>query len=205
MQEPLNPLERVIGLLLEPRKTLTYIRKNPDLLMPVIIIFLVNLFALPIQETTQDFSRMFQIPASRTFLFFVQISSAYLGWLIIGAIYLLFSRILGGTAGYRQMLSLAGYLQFIPLLGTLIITPVLAFTGNLITFSPAIFMDYQQRLFTPLGAFLERFDLLNLYSLFLLGLGFIIIAGISRTKTIFLLGFFWLMGTIFSVLGTLIF
>jgi len=204
VEERLNIVEKVVGLLLEPRKTLEYLGKKPDLLGPVIILFLVNLFGLPIQEYSQALLQSVQLPASRALTFSVQIFAAYLGWLIISLIYLGLTRVLGGKANYRQMLCLSGYIQFIALLGTLIKTPVLAISGNLITFSPAIFLDLQQRLYSPFGAFLERFDLLNLYSLFLLGLGFIIIAGLSKTKTILLLGFFWIMGTIFSVLGAII-
>jgi len=204
VEERLNLVERVVGLLIEPRKTLNYIGENPDLLGPIIIIFLVNLFSLPIQEYSQDLLEMVQLPASRSLVFSVQIFAAYLGWLLIGAIYLGLTRILGGVANYRQLLALSGYIQFIALLGTMIKTPVLALTGNLITFSPAIFLEFQQRFYTPLGALLERFDLLNLYSLFLLGLGFFIIARLSRKRTIVLIGFFWVWGTIFSVLGAMI-
>jgi len=203
MEKRLNLIERVVGLLIEPHKTLKYIGENPDLLGPVIIIFLVNLFAIPIQEYSQDLLERLQVPASRSLMFTAQIFAGYLGWLIIGAIYLAITRVLGGTANFRQLLALSGYIQFIALLGIMVKTPVLAITGNLITFSPAIFLEVQERIYTPLGAMLERFDLLNLYSLFLLGLGFITIARLSLKKTIILMGFFWIWGTIFSVLGAM--
>ncbi len=205
MDPTINPLGRALGLLIEPRRILDDIRRKPDLLGPVIIVLLGALFALPVQEYSQQIYDIYPMPLPRYLSLFTQSLAALLGWLLMGLIYLIFTRILGSRISYRHLLSLTGYIQFIPLLGNLIGTAGLVLTGHLITLSPAFFLDHQDRLYSPLGAFLERFNIIYLVTLFLLGMGLHRVAGLSRLRVSLLIIFFWVVGTVFSVMGAFLF
>ncbi|GEM_PF-1244317 len=205
MEPNTNPLGRALGLLIEPRRIMDEIRGKPDLLGPVIILILGSIFALPVQEYTQQIYDIYPMPLPRYLSLFTQSIAALLGWLLMGLLYLIFTRILGSKTSYRHLLSLTGYIQFIPLLGNLIRTAGLVLTGHLITLSPAFILDYQDRLYSPLGALLERFNIIYLLTLFLLGMGLHRVAGLSRLRASLLIIFFWVLGTVFSVMGAFLF
>lgn len=212
MENNMTALEKIAGIFLEPVRVMKSIKLRPDLLIPFFIFLLIAIVNVPLQEELDVLLGATTHPlmaevegAGWTFLLTI---SSFLGtmlsWFFLGAVYLLLARLLGGTTNYRQMLSVTGYASLVNLVYNLLSLIGLRLGGFLLTLNPSVLLPLEERLNTTLGLLLSRFDILGIYYLVLIGLGLIYVAGLGKYRALAIMLFFWMAGTIFHLLLSLI-
>lgn len=99
--------------------------------------------------------------------------SAFVMWLM-------FTTIAGGKAGYGQYMAIVVHGMFIAVVGAVVTLPLLVSTGNLeISLSPALFLAEDVKRNSFLYMALAKLDVFNLWTMAVAGIG---VAAVNRTR-----------------------
>jgi hypothetical protein len=172
----------ILGMIAQPyimpsirESTVSYLSKIP------------NLPDGTIDKVTESFDKAqdngFLKNLGTTLLGVVFIKAVLAFFFVVTIIFLVGSILFGGTAKYIKVMSLYAWIMPIWILGAIIVTPLMiAKQTFIVSLSPAMLIPYDPS--SSLFYFLRNFSIFNIWAIIVLGIGFSVIYGISRTKGI---------------------
>lgn len=221
-----SSFQRVVGVLFSPNETFASIARQPDWLVPLVIILVVSLvagivfaqrvdFAGPMREQMEQNPRMSPDQIDRA----VRIGSAgakifaycspvvsIIFLLIIAGILLLAFRVMGGEGDFRQAFSVTAYSWMPGIIKSIILTAILA-TRNVSVADIASLMRSNLAFLVPmksnplLFALLAKLDIFSIWLLILLIIGFAYVSKFSKAKSAAVVISLWVLASILSLIG----
>jgi len=225
-EKPSNPFSRMIGVLFSPRSTFEDIARKPDWVVPAIVIIVVALVGTIVTVPRIDFDGMYrealeakgmsgpQMEQGLRFAIAFGKATMYLqpffllgALAVVGLLYWLGVKMLGGAATYPQVFSVVLY-GFMPQVIRLLIRIPIVLTKHglhiqdaetVVRSSPAFFVHFKDN--PVLWALLNRLDVFLIWSLVLMVIGLAVASRISKAKTAAIVIVVWCLGTLFAVGG----
>ena len=233
-----NGFQRVIGVLWVPRdpfsstvlfapnETFASIARQPDWIVPLLIILVVSLaagivfaqrvdFGAPIREAMEQNKNIGPEQAERT----IRIGSAVakvlaycspilsvVVLLIIAAVLLLAFRLLGGEGDFRQAFSVTLYSWMPGMIKSIIVTAIVAARGASATELATLLRSNLAFLVSAksnplLFVLLAKLDIFTIWLLALLIIGFAFVSKFSKAKSAAIVISLWVVATLFSLIG----
>lgn len=221
-----NSFQRVAGVLFSPNETFASIARQPDWVLPLIIILVVSViagilfaqrvdFASPIRDAMEQnknmpadqIDRSVRIAAAGAKIFAYcspLISIIFL--LIIAGVLLLAFRVMGGEGDFRQAFSVTTYSWMPGIIKSIIITAIIA-TRNVSASDLATVMRSNLAFLVPmkqnplLFTLLAKLDIFSIWLVVLLIIGFACVSGFSKAKSAAIVISLWLVATLLSLIG----
>lgn len=215
----MNILQRIFGIFTGPAAVFKYLRAKPDFLVPLLLAILIGMSSgflfydiaindqiatieqndrIPDDQRGQILDRMEESKTGSMRL----ISPLVIGPLIIFVFYLLITLIfwfignvlLGGKAKFKQVFSILSYSYLIIIvLETIVKIPLILSKQTLkIDMSPGILID-TAGMSETLSRFIGSFDIFHIWFLLVFGIGFSIIYGFSKLKSLVSVFIAWLL------------
>ncbi len=216
---PMNPLERIVAVFTNPVKLFTYLKKQPEFWLPLILTIVISMvsgyFIAPIAIDNQiqkiesnpnipDDAKMSvvdRLEASKTgtrlliSAFLPPLISVPLLFLIITLVFWgLGNFVFARQVKFKQVFSVMAYANLIPLLlGTAIKMPLILTTHSInVQTSPALFLSPEQQ-GTFLYSFLSSFDVFNVWFLAVFAIGMAVLYEVKRSRAMTLVFGTWLV------------
>jgi len=225
-----SSFERIVGVLLSPNETFASIARQPDWVVPLVIILVVSMVAGVLIATRVDFRALAQeaiemnpktaeLPADRVntmvgFTAGMMKVSSYASPLlsavilvIVAAVLLLTFRLFAGEGNFKQAFSATVYAWF-----PRVIKGIIAAVVILSRQSISIY-DLQNPLLSNLGflfdpktqqlqfALASSIDLFTIWSVILLIIGFSAISRLSRARSAAFVVGWWIVVNLFALIG----
>lgn len=221
-----NSFQRVIGVLFSPNETFASIARQPDWVVPLLLILVVSMvsgivfaqrvdFGAPIREameqnknvTPEQADRAVRIgsAAAKIFAYCAPVVSLIF-LLIIAGVLLLAFRVMGGEGDFRQALSVTTYSWMPGLIKSIIITAIMAARSVSAADLPILLrsnlaflvpMKDNPLLFT----LLSRLDVFSFWLIALLVIGFAFVSKFSKAKSAAIVISLWVVATLLSLIG----
>lgn len=221
-----NSFQRIIGVLIAPNETFASIVRQPDWVVPLVIIMVIALvggivfarrvdFAGPMREQMEasgnmqpdQIDRAVRIgsAATKIFTYFSPVLSAVI-LLIVAAVLLVAFRLFGGEGDFRQAFSVTLYAWMPGVIKSIILTAIIAAKGVAATDIPTVLrsnlaflvtMKEHPMLFVILGSI----DVFTIWLLALLVIGFAYLSKFSRSKSAVIIVCLWVIATLFKLIG----
>ncbi len=216
---PMNPLLRIIAVFTNPVKLFTYLKKQPEFWLPLILTILISMVSgyfiapIAIDQQIQKIESNPNIPdnakmdvidrleasksGNRLFI------SAFIPPLITVPLLFLFITLVFWALGnfvyarqvkFKQVFSIMAYANLIPLLlGTAIKLPLILSTHSMnVQTSLAVFLPVEQQ-GTFLYSLLSSFDVFNLWFLAVFAIGMAVLYEVKRSRAMTLVFGTWLI------------
>lgn len=221
-----NSFQRIIGVLFTPNDTFASIAREPDWVVPLVLILLVSLaagivfaqrvdFGAPVREAMEQNKNISPEQAERT----VRIASAaakvfaycsplisLIFLLIIAGVLLLAFRVMGGEGDFRQAFSVTSYSWMPGLVKSIILTAIIAARGasamdipTLLRSNLAFLVPMKEN--PLLFALLSKLDVFTIWLLALLVIGFAFVSRFSKAKSAAVVIGLWIVATLLSLIG----
>jgi hypothetical protein len=222
-----SSFERIIGVFISPNETFASIARQPDWVVPLLIILLVALaggivfaqrmdFGAPIREAMEERKDLPPDAADRA----VRIGSSvakvasYLSpvisgvvLLIIAAVLLLAFRLMGGEGNFLQAFSVTVYAWMPGVIKSIIMTVIVAVRSNvsaldlpiLVRSNLAFLVSMKEH---PMAfVLLSSLDIFTVWLLALLIIGFSYVSKFSKAKSAAIVITLWVIGSLFKLIG----
>ncbi len=225
-----NPFQRIVGVLISPDETFASIARQPDWIVPLLIMLVLSMaggiliaqrvdFTELAREAMESSPQTAQIPADRlesTIRFTAAIMKvgtysapviSIIFLLIVAGVLLLAFRIFGGEGNFVQAFSVTVYAWYPRLIKGLVALVVLLSRKSMSVF------DLQNPLLSNLGFLFDpkthplqfalgiSLDLFSIWSLILLIIGFATISRLTRARSAVIVVSLWIVVTLFSLIG----
>jgi len=218
--------QRVIGVLMTPNETFASIARQPDWLVPLVIILVVSLvagiifaqrvdFISPMREAMEQNKNMSPDQIDRA----VRISSAVakvfsyaspllsvISLLIIAAVLLLVFRLFGGEGDFRQAFSVVVYSWMPGIIKSIVVIAIVAARSvsasdlaTLLRSNLAFLVTMKDH--PMLFVLLSSLDVFTIWLLALLIIGFAYVSRLSRSKSAAIVISLWVVVTLFKLIG----
>ena len=218
--------QRVIGVLMTPNETFASIARQPDWLVPLVIILVVSLvagiifaqrvdFISPMREAMEQNKNMSPDQIDRA----VRISSAVakvfsyaspllsvISLLIIAAVLLLVFRLFGGEGDFRQAFSVVAYSWMPGIIKSIVVIAIVAARSvsasdlaTLLRSNLAFLVTMKDH--PMLFVLLSSLDVFTIWLLALLIIGFAYVSRLSRSKSAAIVISLWVVVTLFKLIG----
>ena len=218
--------QRVIGVLMTPNETFASIARQPDWLVPLVIILVVSLvagivfaqrvdFISPMREAMEQNKNMSPDQIDRA----VRISSAVakvfsyaspllsvISLLIIAAVLLLVFRLFGGEGDFRQAFSVVVYSWMPGIIKSIVVIAIVAARSvsasdlaTLLRSNLAFLVTMKDH--PMLFVLLSSLDVFTIWLLALLIIGFGYVSRLSRSKSAAIVISLWVVVTLFKLIG----
>lgn len=221
-----NSFQRIIGVLFSPNETFASIARQPDWVVPLVIILVVSMvsgivfaqrvdFGAPMREAMEQNKNISAEQAERT----IRIASAaakvfsycapvisLIFMLIIAGVLLLAFRVMGGEGDFRQAFSVSAYAWMPGILKSIIVTAIIAARGATATELPTLLRSNLAFL-VPLKqnplvfALLSKLDVFTIWILALMIIGFAFVSRFSKAKSAAVVISLWIVATLLSLIG----
>jgi hypothetical protein len=219
-----NPFERIVGVLFSPNETFASIARQPDWVVPLVLMLVVSLFAGILIANRVDFASAAReameeknIPPDRVESA-VKMTAAIskvasycapifsvIGFLVIAGVLLLAFRLFGGEGTFKQAFSVSVY-AWIPGLLKSIITLVVLLTRDSMSAEDLAIAVRSNLGFlvsmksNPMAfAVLTSLDIFTIWVLILFIIGFTYVARVSKAKAATIVVTLWLVTVAFKV------
>lgn len=221
-----NSFQRVIGVLFSPNETFASIARQPDWLVPLVLILVVSLisgivfaqrvdFGSSIREAAEQNKNVSPEQADRA----VRIGSAAakifsycapvisgIFLLIISGFLLLAFRVMGGEGDFRQAFSVTCYSWMPGLIKSIIITAIVAARSVSATDIPTVLRSNLGFLVTIkqnplLFTLLTKLDVFSIWMIALLVIGFSFVSRFSKAKSAAVVISLWVVVTLLALIG----
>lgn len=222
-----NSAQRMIGVLIAPNETFASIARQPDWVLPLVVLLVFSLiggiifaqrvdFAAPVREAMEERKDMPPDAADRAVRMATAVSKvlsfgapvfAAISYLVVAAVFLLVFRLFGGEGDFRQAFSITVYGWIPSLIKGIIITIVVLTRSGIgaqdipivVRSNPAflVSMKAHPMLFTTLTSF----DVFNLWTMILFIIGFAYMAKFSKAKSAAIVVSVWIVASLFKLIG----
>ncbi len=221
-----NGFQRVIGVLMAPNETFASIARQPDWVVPLVIILVVALiggilfaqrvdFATPMREAMEQRGNMqpdqidrairMTTAFTKVLSYTAPVTSAIV-LLIVAAINLLAFRLFGGEGDFRQAFSVTLYAWMPNVIKSIIVTAIIASRTVQATDLPTLLRSNLAFLVTMkvhpmLFSLLSGFDVFSFWLLALLIIGFAYVAKFSKSKSAAIVISLWVVIRLVALIG----
>lgn len=221
-----STLERIVGTFFSPVETFRSIAARPNILAPLIILFVLFLavgatiasridFASAVRDKIASRPDMKPEQAERMIRFSSSIARGFayaspvisiIGLLVMAGVLLLVFRLFGGDGDFPQAFSVVLYTSFVSAIESILRTIVIVARGgmvsaealpNLLRSNLGFLTDLKEH--PMLFALLSSFDVFNVWMLALLIVGFAFVSRLSRMQSAAIVGGLWLLVVVFKV------
>ncbi|HEY8131584.1 MAG TPA: YIP1 family protein [Thermoanaerobaculia bacterium] len=219
--------ERIIGVLISPNETFASIARQPDWVIPLVLLLVVSLiggivfaqrvdFGAPIREAMEQNKNMPPDAAERA----VRIGSSVakvlsycspvvsaVVLLIIAAVLLLAFRLMGGEGNFLQAFAVTVYAWIPGVIKSIIMTVIVAARSNvsaldiatLVRSNLAFLVSMKEH---PMAfVLLSSLDIFTVWLLALLIIGFSYVSKFSKAKSAAIVITLWVVATLFKLIG----
>jgi hypothetical protein len=222
-----NSAQRIIGVLIAPNETFASIARQPDWVVPLVVLLVFSViggiifaqrvdFAGPVREAMEERGNMPPEAAARAVRFAVAFSKvasygaplfAAASYLVVAGVFLLVFRMFGGEGTFKQAFSVTVYGWMPSLIKGIIITiVVLAKSGigaqelaTVVRSNPGFLVSMKEH--PMLFAALTSFDLFNIWTMILFIIGFAYMAKFSKAKSAAIVISVWIVASLFKLIG----
>jgi hypothetical protein len=221
-----SSFQRIFGVLFSPNETFASIARQPDWLVPLIILLVIStiggiIFAQrvdvagPIREqmeakqnmSADQIDRMVRIGAAsaKVFAYCSPVISAIFLLIIAGVVLLAF-RVMGGEGNFRQAFSVTCYAWMPSVIKGIILSAILA-TRNVSVTEIASLMRSNLAFLVPmkenplLFALLAKLDIFSIWMIILMIIGFAYVSRFSKAKSAAVVISLWVVATLLSLIG----
>ncbi len=214
----MNPLQKLVGIVMSPARAAAAIRTKPDVVLPIILLvlssitpFLINyqaykdsvVTALNAQSGASGMSAEQLAALANTTIISTIVAAPVLVlvvWLLGALILFGAVRIFKGECRYSHILSLTGYAAVFPLLSGALTAVVGLVSGNgflstSLTSLPALVPDLPAGFVAGAASGIELF---GIWSVIVQGIGVSVIAGIDRKKAFTIVGVLFVLELLFA-------
>jgi len=221
-----NSFQRIIGVLFSPNETFASIARQPDWVVPLVIILVLSLvgglvfaqrvdFGAGIRDAMEQRGNVPQdqidravrigTAAAKIFSYCAPVVSLIILLIIAGVILLAF-RVMGGEGDFRQALSVTAYAWMPGVIKSLLITIIVAVRNVSATELPTVLRSNLAFLVSLkqnplLFALLSKLDVFTIWLLVLLIIGFAFVSGFSKAKSAAIIIGLWVVATLLSLIG----
>ena len=221
-----SSFQRMIGVLFSPNETFASIAKQPDWVVPLVIILVLSMvtgivfaqridFGAGIRDAMEqrgnaspdqvDRAVRIGTAAAKIFAYCAPVASLII-LLIIAGILLLAFRVMGGEGNFRQALSVTCYAWMPGVIKSLLITIIVAARTVSATELPTVLRSNLAFLVSLkenplLFAILSKFDIFSIWLIVLLIIGFAFVSGFSKAKSAAIIISLWVVATLLSLIG----
>ncbi len=217
----------MIGVLFAPNETFASIARQPDWVVPLVVLLFFSLvsgiilaqrvdFAAPVREAMEERKDMPADAAERTVRFTSAISKvasygapvfAAIAYLVVAAVFLLAFRLFGGEGDFRQAFSITLYGWIPSLIKGIVITMVIVARrgigaeelATVVRSNPGFLVSTKTH--PMLFATLTSFDVFNLWTMILFIIGFAYMAKFSKAKSAAIVISVWIVASLFKLIG----
>ena len=224
-QKP-SGFERVIGVLIEPSETFASIARQPDWLVPLIILLVISAiggvifaqrvdFVTPVRESMEergapaasiDTAAKWTGAISKVFAYANPVVVTIF-LLIISGVLLLAFRALGGEGTFRQAFAATTYASMPTVIKSILVTIIVAMKSGVTGVDiPVILRSNLAFLVTmkehPMAfAILSSLDIFTIWWLVLLSIGFAYLSKFSKAKSATIVVTLWVIVSLFKLIG----
>ena len=221
-----NSLQRIIGVLIAPNETFASIVRQPDWVVPLVIILVISLIAGIVFAQRVDFAsgmreameqnknlqpdqidRMVRISSgvAKVFAYCSPVLSAIILLIVAGALLLVF-RLFGGEGDFRQAFSVTVYAWMPGIIKSIIITAIIAVRtvslndlAILVRSNLAFLVTMKEH--PMLFTLLSSLDVFTFWLLALLVIGFSYVSKFSKSKSAAIVISLWVIVTLVKLIG----
>jgi hypothetical protein len=219
-----NPFERIVGVLFSPNETFASIARQPDWVIPLMLMLVVSLIAGILMAQRVDFTSAAReameeknIPPdrvesavkmtaaiSRVASYCAPIFSV-IGFLVIAGVLLLAFRLFGGEGNFKQAFSVSVYAWMPALLKSIITLAVLLTRESMGAEDLAIAVRSNLGFLVSMKsnpmafAVLTSLDIFTVWVLILFSIGFAYVARVSKAKSATIVVTLWLVTVLFKL------
>jgi hypothetical protein len=221
-----NSFQRIIGVLFSPNETFGSIARQPDWVVPLMVLLVFSLiagivfaqrvdFAGPIRDQMEQNANMQpdQIDravriggaAAKVFAYCSPLISIIF-LLIIAGVLLLAFRVMGGEGDFRQAFSVTTYAWMPSVIKGIILTAIVA-TRSVAATDLAVVMRSNLAFLVPmkqnalLFTLLSRLDIFSIWIVILMIIGFAYVSRFSKAKSAVIVISLWVVATLLSLIG----
>jgi len=220
-----NGFQRIIGVLFSPNETFASIARQPDWVVPLVVILVVSIlagivfaqrvdFTAPVREQMESrnlpqdqIDRAVRITAAASKIFsYLSPVLSLIFLLIIAALLLVAFRLFGGEGDFRQAFSVTNYAWMPGVLKSIILTALVAARGASATELPTLLrsnLAFLTSMKTNLLLFtlLSKIDIFTIWLLALFIIGFASIAKFTKAKSAAIVISLWVVWTLLTLIG----
>ena len=219
-----NPFERIAGVFFSPNETFASIARQPDWVVPLVLMLVVSLIAGIVIGQRVDFATAAReameqknVPPDRVESA-VKMTAAIskvasycapifsvIGFLVIAGVLLLAFRLFGGEGNFKQAFSVSVYAWMPGLLKSIITVPVLLTREGMGAEDLAIAVRSNLGFLVSMKsnpmafAVLTSLDIFTIWMLILFSIGFAYVARVSKAKAATIVVTLWLVTVAFKV------